>query len=163
MPLDTAPPTIVTPPAPPPVLHQQELPLRWHRSDGPPPGPATTDGARVVHRGPAAGQCQAGRPEPGAWVAALVQSVLEVLAGDRPVTQLLRWLDLPVYEALAARARPSRRRTPPGAVRSVHLCEPAPGVVEASVVVGGALRSRAGAVRLEAVADRWRCTGLTIL
>jgi hypothetical protein len=43
-------------------------------------------------------------------------------------------------------------------VRSVHLCEPVDGVAEASVVVAGALRWWALALRLEGLNGRWVLT-----
>src|SRR5471030_1538638 len=46
-------------------------------------------------------------PAPTPWAGRLVQAVIEVVSGVRPVTQLVRWTTAPVYEALCARvARP---------------------------------------------------------
>lgn len=109
-------------------------------------------------------------PDPGPWVAQLVQAVLEVLARERPRQQLVRWLAPEVYADLsrhvaAAPARPPARgagvarRT----VSSVHITEPADGVVEASAVAVGGPRARAVAVRLEGWDGRWRCTRLAVL
>jgi hypothetical protein len=105
-------------------------------------------------------------PEPGPWVAQLVQAVLEVLARERPRQQLVRWLTPEVYAELtrhvgAAPGRPSprTRRT----VSSVHISEPADGVVEASAVAVGGPRARAVALRLEGWDGRWRCTRLAVL
>ncbi len=109
-------------------------------------------------------------PEAGPWVAQLVQAVLEVLARERPRQQLVRWLAPEVYAELsrhvaaAPAAAPARsaglaRRT----VSSVHVSEPADGVVEASAVAVGGPRARAVAVRLEGWDGRWRCTRLAVL
>ena len=48
-------------------------------------------------------------------------------------------------------------------VSSVHVSEPADGVVEASAVAVGGPRARAVAVRLEGWDGRWRCTRLAVL
>lgn len=149
---------------------QGVLALEWALPSGLPEVPVPPEGVRVVRR-PHTPHVLAGgpeRPEPGAWVARLVQAVVEVLAGDRPVLQLMRWLDLAVYEQLTAHVsrrpgRPAGTAGPRRAVRSVHLCELQDDVIEAVVIVGGTVRARAVALRLEAVQDRWRCIQLTIL
>lgn len=129
---------------------QLALPLEWSLPSGVPVLPRGTDVDP--------------RPDPHRWAAGLVQSLLEVLAGDRPPQQVMRWLDLPVYDGLqtALRSQP-RRPGPPGVVRSVHVCRPAPEVAEVTVVVGLGARFRAVALRLEGVGTRWRCTRLAIL
>jgi hypothetical protein len=152
---------------------QGVLALQWPLPSGLPVVPQPPEGVPVVRRdpvrSPSARRGDAERPEPGAWVARLVQAVVEVLAGDRPLLQLMRWLDITVYEQLSEHVtkragRPSGARPGPvRAVRSVHLCEPRAGVVEAAVVVGNGVRVRAVAVRLEGARGRWRCTRLTIL
>ena len=162
------------------VPRQQLLPLVWTLPSGLPAEPDPPAGARVVRRhGPGSpppapepatppGRPGGGPPEPGVWAAGLVQSVVEVLSGQRPLQQLLRWLELPIYDELGRRLRGGRGG--PGAptpglrlVSSVHLCEPVDGVVEATVLLAGGFRAQAAAVRLEAVADRWRCTRLAFL
>jgi len=107
-------------------------------------------------------------PDPGGWTAQLVQAVLEVLGHERPRSQLVRWLAPDVYADLGVHlaARPAQapgggraRRT----VSSVHVFEPADGIVEATAVVVGGRRARAVAVRLEGWDGRWRCTRLAVL
>lgn len=108
-------------------------------------------------------------PDPGPWVAQLVQAVLEVLAHERPRQQLVRWLAPEVYADLGRHvaAAPARGGRAPGVARrtvsSVHVSEPADGVVEASAVALGGPRARAVAVRLEGWDGRWRCTRLAVL
>lgn len=108
-------------------------------------------------------------PDPGPWVAQLVQAVLEVLARERPRQQLVRWLSPEVYAELSAHvgAAPVRPAARSGVARrtvsSVHVSEPADGVVEASAVAVGGPRARAVAVRLEGWDGRWRCTRLAVL
>lgn len=106
-------------------------------------------------------------PDPSATTSALVQAVVEVLAGVRPASQLVRWMSHDVHGALSSRAALAtrlRRGTPPttrqAVVRGVRVCSPTDGVVEASAVVIDGDRVRAVAVRLEGLDGRWRATAL---
>lgn len=106
-------------------------------------------------------------PPAGPWAARLAQAVLEVCTAGRPVAQLLRWTEPTIYEALEKRYAPHahrdlRRRRVVVAehVRSVHVCEPADGVAEVSVVITGGERPRALALRIEGWRGRWVCTAL---
>jgi hypothetical protein len=106
-------------------------------------------------------------PDPRAWAARLAQAVLEVAAGARPSSQLWRWTTQAVLDDVRQRSRPAtvldsqrRRAQVPALVRSVHVCEPADGVVEATAIVAGRLRTRALALRLEGLNGRWLCTAL---
>jgi hypothetical protein len=102
------------------------------------------------------------------WAARFVQAVIEVIAGDRPVQQLVRWTDEHVLGDLQHRvdllgsARGARRRgrTERSQLRSVRVCRPAPSVAEVSAHVRHGGRSRAIAVRFEAQRGRWLCTAL---
>ncbi len=111
-------------------------------------------------------------PDPLPLVKNLSIGVLEVLAGVREVDQLARWLGEDAYRALVTRANLSARaRSARGvaAVRPTHriisqrTCDPADGVIEAVVVVGGPVRTRAVAMRLEGWDGRWRATSLALL
>lgn len=94
-------------------------------------------------------------PDPRVWARRLVTAVLEVQAGTRPPVQLARYLDERVYAALGR----ARRTTQPSArLRSVRICEPDDGVVEATALVERAGRCAAIALRLEGVNGRWVCT-----
>jgi hypothetical protein len=104
-------------------------------------------------------------PDPRVWAARLGQAVIEVCTAGRPVTQLMRWTSGSVYTALADRYAPlaqrvtSRRRVVVDErVRSVHVCEPADGVAEVTLVVTGGPRPHALALRLEGWDGRWVCT-----
>ncbi|QIK65593.1 hypothetical protein G7072_03905 [Nocardioides sp. HDW12B] len=94
------------------------------------------------------------------------QAAVEVVAGQRPVLQLLRWTDEHVYADLERRAslvrqaRGSSPRRVHAQVRSVHVCRPHDDSAEVSVHVRHGERSRALALRLERHRDRWRCTVL---
>jgi hypothetical protein len=108
-------------------------------------------------------------PDPRRWAGRLGRAVSEVMCGDRPVTQLMRWTDEAVYADVSRRAnilakasctrRGARNRV---SVLSVHVCEPRDGVAEASVHVRQGHRSRAIALRLEGLDGRWRCTALQL-
>ena len=108
-------------------------------------------------------------PDPATWVPRLVQALLEVLAGDRPLTQLIRWADAEVYADLlrrvtlgaaprTGRAGPTRRSV----LRSVRIDEPEDGVAEVAAVVTRAGRIGALALRLEGLDGRWQCTALEL-
>jgi uncharacterized protein DUF6459 len=110
-------------------------------------------------------------PAPTPWAGRLVQAVIEVVSGVRPVSQLVRWTTAPVYEALCARvARPtphagvgSRNTTRLAeVVRSVRVSEPGDGVAEVCAIVQQGPRCRAIALRLEGIDGRWQCTALQI-
>jgi hypothetical protein len=98
---------------------------------------------------------------------ALVQRLLEVLAGVRPLKQLQRDTSLEVYDALenvlAARPRPSGRRPDGRAVRSIRVQQRPEGIAEVAEIAATVRRGdRYGAValRLEGVDGSWRCTEL---
>ncbi|PPK97827.1 hypothetical protein CLV92_103362 [Kineococcus xinjiangensis] len=100
------------------------------------------------------------------WGRRYVQVLLEVLAGQRPTTQLLRWSSTDVYAslqkraALSARLRRGARPARPPAVLSVRACSPRDGVTEVAAVVVDSGRVRAFALRLEGWDGRWRVTAL---
>ncbi|KJL27242.1 hypothetical protein RL72_00594 [Microbacterium azadirachtae] len=111
-------------------------------------------------------------PDPTPLLQSLTRGVLEVLAGVREADQLARWLSQDAFLSLTARANLSTRaRSARGVVParpvfrilSTHVCEPADGVVEATLIVQTPGRARAVAVRLEGLDRRWRATSLAIL
>jgi hypothetical protein len=100
----------------------------------------------------------------------LAQAVSEVLAGDRPISQLVRFTDEAVFTDLNRRVRllgltttaSARGAKERSAVRSVHVCKPAKGIAEVAAHVRHGNRSRAVALRLEIRRNRWICTALEI-
>jgi hypothetical protein len=103
------------------------------------------------------------------WAARFAQATIEVLGGDRPVTQLLRWTTTRVYVDLDRRVRILGRSAPPVPLRSVrpqvhsvHVFRPTPTAAEVSVHVRHGTRSRALAARLERRDDRWLCVALQL-
>jgi hypothetical protein len=133
-------------------------------------GPARRPGRRLRVVGASAGF----RPDPSSqaavpakpWIARLVQALAEVLAGDRPLAQLAPYLAPPVYAGIDRRLAGSPRRAgrlpAVPAVRCLRVCEPRPGVAEVAAVVRRGQRTRAMALRLEAIDGRWRCTALQV-
>ena len=96
---------------------------------------------------------------------------MEIVGGDRPVSQLVRWstrevhLDLERRAQLVARAgghQPGQARVQPvrPVVLSVRVCFVSAAVAEVSVHVRYGPRSRAIAARFEQRRDRWLCSAL---
>jgi hypothetical protein len=105
------------------------------------------------------------------WSWRYAQAVVEIVGGDRPVSQLLRWSTREVYVDLERRAqlvaragghRPGQGRVQPvrPVVLSVRSCFLSRSVAEVSVHVRYGGRSRALAARFELLADRWQCSAL---
>ncbi len=100
-----------------------------------------------------------------------VQATVEIVGGDRPASQLVRWtshhvyLDLQRRALLVARAgghAPGVQRVQPvrPQVESVHTSVVSPGVAEATARVRYGARSRALALRFEYRGKRWLCTAM---
>ena len=105
------------------------------------------------------------------WSRRYAQAVVEIVGGDRPVSQLLRWSSREVYADLQRRALlvaragqhlPGQGRVQPvrPQVQNVRSCFLSRQVVEVSVHVRYGRRSRALATRFELRAGRWQCTAL---
>jgi hypothetical protein len=130
----------------------------------PEPAPMGDDAALDHAFGPQA-TSRAALPDPQVWTARMAQAVIEVLAGDRPASQLVRWTTADVYDGVRRRirARPrSGSASPRAAVQSVRICEPADGVAEACAVVRRGGRYHAVALRLQGLDGRWQCTALQL-
>lgn len=105
------------------------------------------------------------------WAGRYVQAAVEIVGGDRPVTQLLRWSSRRVYEDLDRRAqlvaRAGRHQAGQGRVQpvrprvvGVHTCFLSREKVEVSAHVRYGERSRAVAARFVRRDERWTCTAL---
>jgi hypothetical protein len=108
---------------------------------------------------------RAALPAPRTWAGRVVQAIVEVLAGVRPATQLVRWTTAEVYEQISSRVLAHGGDTsgpPRGVVRSLHVSEPADGVAEVCALVRRGARSTAVALRLEGMDGRWQCTALEL-
>lgn len=105
------------------------------------------------------------------WAARFAQAAVEIVGGDRPVAQLVRWTSERVFAELERRSQlvsraggalPGTRRIQPvrPRVHTVHTCFLGPDVIESAVHLRYGPRSRAIALRLERTSDRWVCTAL---
>ncbi len=105
---------------------------------------------------------------PEAWAATFVQAVVEVIASDRPLTQLMRWTSRTVYSEIARRQQyVARHRAAPGVrpcrqqVATVRVSRPTTSAAEVAARVMFGARSRAVAARLDLVDERWLCTAIS--
>ncbi len=103
-------------------------------------------------------------PDPKTWTEQLAIGIAEVLVGDRPAFQLIRYLAFDVYcsvERQAIKHQSDAKRVRP-LLRCVQVSQLNETVVNASAVIQKGLRGRAMAMRLVAESDRWRCTELLV-
>lgn len=103
-------------------------------------------------------------PDPELWSKQLAIALAEVLIGDRPAYQLIRFLAFDVYcsvEKQAVKHGTDARRVRP-LIRCVKISKLNETVVNASAVIQKGVRGRAMAMRLVAESDRWRCTELLV-
>lgn len=108
-------------------------------------------------------------PDPATIATPLAQALVEVLAGRRPVVQMVRWTSPAVYAALTARAAVAHRRrlSQNGAavrvaVRRVIVNRPSDAVAEVSIVVIDGSRVRAIAMQLRGADGRWTVEALQV-
>ena len=112
------------------------------------------------------------REQVDAFVGRYLQAVVEIGAGDRPLTQVLRHTVPEVYDDLAGRARTvaAAAGLGPGRPRGANPARPVVIGVRTAMVRGDAVeasahvrygrRSRAVAARFEVVRERWQCVAL---
>lgn len=103
-------------------------------------------------------------PDPKVWSQQLAIGIAEVLIGDRPAFQLIRYLAFDVYcsvEKQAVKHKVAAKRVRP-LLRCVQISKVNETVVNASAVIQKGARGRAIAMRLVAESDRWRCTELLV-
>lgn len=108
-------------------------------------------------------------PDPVAIATPLAQALVEVLAGRRPVVQMVRWTSAAVYAALTARAAVAHRRRLTGGgravrvtVRRVVVTRPREDVAEVAIVVIDGSRVRAIAMQLRGAEGRWSVEALQV-
>lgn len=105
------------------------------------------------------------------WIGRVVQAVVEIVGGDRPLTQAVRWTSPRVYKQLGRRTAHLGRvgGYTPGVgrvqrvrprVTGVMGSSSADGIVEAAITVRTGPRARAVAARFEHADGRWICTVL---
>ena len=113
----------------------------------------------------------AGLPDPQVLIRSLAMSAVEIIHGTRPLDKIGAWITGEVAAELSRRrtlqhqrdtiAKDTRRI--PHALGSTTTTQPADGVVEGVAMVHSRVRSRAVAVRLESLDNRWRATALSVL
>jgi hypothetical protein len=141
--------------APPAVAGSSVLDARKDATGGGNAVAREGQGQGEGHRGTPDG-FGAGHPADRAWARQFARLLVETLAGARPLRQLLPWI--------SDRARVQMRRVAP-VLRSgqrprvvrVLLSQPKHGVLEMTVIVTLGPRTRALALRLEAVRPDTRC------
>ncbi len=104
-------------------------------------------------------------PEPGGFARRFAIAVIEAATGRRAASQLGGHTSPGVQAGLVRDAgRITRLGTAsrPASLHSMHLAEPADGVIEAAAIVRVGARYRAIAFRLEGLQGRWRCVRLQI-
>ena len=103
-----------------------------------------------------------------ARAARFAMAMVEAVGGDRPVTQLVGWVNHEVYETVSTLAAAvsqtsdsdARARTGRPRLLSVHVSRPSTDAAEVCGHVRQGVRSRAVALRLELHRGRWICTAL---
>jgi hypothetical protein len=112
-----------------------------------------------------AGDSPVAGPDPRRWCAVFARALVEVLTGTRQAAQLSMWTTRPVLALLERRSNLLlARRVGRASARAgrIILCEPAAGVLEASLTLHDNARVRAVAFRLELYDGRWLCTAIDI-
>ena len=127
-------------------------PVRIHATDV----PAWSQDADVGVRRTAT----ASLPEARRSASVLARALVEVLSGQRAVSQLRVHCSAEVYAGLQDRPVPSSPSL--AHLVTVRVCEPADGVAEVSTVFRRGGRVRAVAFRLQGVDGRWRVTALQV-
>lgn len=124
------------------------------------PAPFADDAWLVDNRTPTANL-----PSAEDFTRRLVQVLLEVVAGVRPISQLRRDTTPELYLSLRAtvlcRPRPTGPRPDRRTIRSIHVQTRPEGIAEACATVRRGPRVTALALRIEGVDGRWRCTELS--
>jgi hypothetical protein len=104
-------------------------------------------------------------PDPGGFARRFAIAVIEAATGRRTPGQLGQHTSAGVLAGLVrdgGRINRLGTATRPASLHSLHLAEPADGVIEAAAIVRVGTRYRAIAFRLEGTNGRWRCVRLQI-
>jgi Family of unknown function (DUF6459) len=104
-------------------------------------------------------------PDPGGFARRFAIAVIEAATGRRTPGQLSQHTSAGVLAGLVrdgGRINRLGTATRPASLHSMHLAEPADGVIEAAAIVRVGTRYRAIAFRLEGTNGRWRCVRLQI-
>ncbi len=165
--IESRPPSLTWARPAPQQSNQPPLDLIDHEFDHADDTAANHRGVRVsTVKARGAARPRPGLPDAQGWSTTLTLAVIQALVGQRPVSQLNRWVVDEVLVAIGMYQRRSLalhgRIAIPTAVRSVRVQHPDPQVAEVAVHVAIGKRSAAMAFRLEALGDRWLCTALEL-
>lgn len=113
----------------------------------------------------------AGLPKPDKLIKKLALNAVEIIEGARPIDQIGALITSEVSASLELRIALNRARRAvardsrqyPHVARLSVLKTPMDGVFEATVMVHSRVRSRAVALRLESIDNRWRATNISVL
>ena len=94
------------------------------------------------------------------WTLLYLISVIEILAGRRPLQQIARSTHRFTYNEIASKSG-SLREVP--RIRKVHRHQPIEGVVEVAMTISLKERVRVIVARFEGVDRRWICTEFAML
>ncbi|MEY2722660.1 MAG: hypothetical protein RIS57_567 [Actinomycetota bacterium] len=103
-------------------------------------------------------------PDPIRWTRAYLISVIEILAGRRPIKQIARSTHRFTFNNISKEIgsiNMSGRNAP--RLRKIYRSEPIEGVVEVSATISIDARVRAIAARFEGVDHRWICTEFDLI
>jgi len=95
----------------------------------------------------------------GIWPRQFAQAIVETLAGTRPVRQIIQWSTERAQAHIRALG-PLLRADTGARIQRVLTSQPAPAVVEVTVIAGFGSRIRAVAMRFEHVPERQAVPGL---
>jgi hypothetical protein len=99
-------------------------------------------------------------PELREWCNNFARNVLEIYAGRRTPSQLIKAFHHRIFNELLSNSGSEKEL---GHIRKLHIDEPLDGVCEATVTVRFGDRLRALTFRFEGVDGRWLCTALSLL
>lgn len=99
-------------------------------------------------------------PEIERWTQFYLISVLEILAGRRPLHQIARNTHRFIYNSIAHQIGTIKELPK---IRSIHRHQPIEGVIEMTTILIFKARARALVTRFEGVDRRWLCTELELL
>lgn len=159
---DARPPSQLWQAPAPPVPNQPSLLLNLELAPDLQPAPGELATLGFPRWAPA----RSGASEVRAWSATLAAAILQVVQGQRPITQLTRWVAEQALADLALRrrqvAQSGYRDNRPAALRSIRLQHPAPSVAEVCACLALGRWTVPLAYRLEQTGDRWLCTALEL-
>ena len=103
-------------------------------------------------------------PDPSKWTRAYLITVIEILAGRRPINQIARSTHRFIYNNIAAQVGTIKRSSNLAPrLRKIHRSEPIEGVIEVSATLTIGSRVRAIAARFEGVDRRWICVEFDLI